>query len=174
MCWDKIGLIVFDKLLIGLILLGAAFLTKWLLERSKMTFGFALKFSEERIRRIGEIWTEIDECEALLRNFQRIIQTAEKTDKSDRTTLTKLGNQAKSVGKQVGEKYTAVRMKIDSNRFWLGDDSVYQSFVSHAVLLYRHLTAFTERGQKGLIPVKTIDEEIRASRKTIVNYLKLP
>ena len=90
MDWDKVFLIFVDKLLIGLVLLGVAYWTKRVLQKSKMTFGFSLKFSEEKIRRIGEIWMNIDECEALLRKFQR---TSERTENnSDPTKKSELRN----------------------------------------------------------------------------------
>ena len=126
MCWDQIFLIFFDKLLIGLILLAVGYWTKRQLDKSKATFGLSLKFSEEKIRRIGAIWTDIDECEVLLRSFQSKLKTAENIDGSDRTRLNKVAEQAVSLGKRAADKYTAMRMNIERNRFWLGDDSVYQ------------------------------------------------
>ena len=172
MDWDKVFLIFVDKLLIGLVLLGVAYWTKRVLQKSKMTFGFSLKFSEEKIRRIGEIWMNIDECEALLRKFQR---TSERTENnSDPTKKSELRSQLRSVGDEVIAKFDTSRLQIDRNRFWLGDDAVYRSLVSHIDLLGKHMNAFNKLKEEGRTPMKRVDEEIEESRKTVVDYMKLP
>lgn len=173
--WGEIGLIFFDKLLIGLILLGVGFYVKRTLEESKMTFGFALKFSEERIQRIGQIWLDIDQCEATLRRYQRISTRSRIAgEEADKESMGELEAKAQVVGDEAVKKYHDMRLKIDSNRFWLGDDSVYQSFVSHADLLFSHFEAFAKQLQEEPTQIEKIEEEIKASRKSIFDYLKLP
>lgn len=174
MDWSKIGLIFFDKLLISLILLAVAFWTKRVLEKSKMTFGFSLKFSEERLRRIGLIWEAMDEWESKLRNFRLTAMDYNNADSSDQKKKSELYTRAVSNLGTAMKKASAVSDSIDKNRFWLGDDSVYQSFVSHFSLLHRHTQESLKETPEGLIEVGRIEEELIESRKSISDYLKLP
>ena len=78
------------------------------------------------------------------------------------------------MGDEVIAKFDTSRLQIDRNRFWLGDDAVYRSLVSHIDLLGKHMNAFNKLKEEGRTPMKRVDEEIEESRKTVVDYMKLP
>ena len=116
-CKESLWCLVFDRILIGVILLLVGTGLSYALERVKMGLALKVETRKQRVARIAEVWSAVYESEGASR---KLILSAIKLLKDGanestlRSELTPLEEQSKA-------KATSVIEAADKNRVWLGD-----------------------------------------------------
>jgi len=135
---QKLCIVIVDRLLIGLVLVGVGFLATLYIERTKAKLSFNDSIARMRVDKIAEVWTELVELEQSLHEQRRAIEAeARKVDameteerrkydfrqgiqKEVDERMERLSAQVATKGKT--EQLSTVDMTLERNRFWLGED----------------------------------------------------
>ena len=117
---------IVDRVFIGLLLLGVAYAFNRLLERSKARLAFGNEMAKQRVTRIGEVWSALNELEASNEQLLRKVSLVTLKRGTDRAALTELMPLQDASNK----KAELVRQIAGANRFWLGE-TLYEKIQSY-------------------------------------------
>jgi hypothetical protein len=133
--------ILFDRLLIGALLVAAGLWANYLLERYKQQEGFRTELNKTRVERIGEVWESLYVYEAavdnLLDRFRVIIVEA----KTERDEMKRKRDELPPLIKSQADALAELVVISHRNRFWIGED-VYVEVTGYSGVLADLIDAY--------------------------------
>ncbi len=135
--------ILFDRFMIGVLLIFIGLFANYLIEKYKSQEGFRIELNKTRVARIGEVWENLYMYEAsvdnLVDHFTKITIEAKSEEEELKRKKEELPASIKTF-EQALAQLVAVRLK---NRFWIGEDS-YLEITNYSDVLSELIDAYAK------------------------------
>jgi hypothetical protein len=118
---DDLIKIAFDKLLIGIVLVLAAFLANQTLERFKADESFRSEIAKTRVAKIGEVWELVYQYETVVAGTMQKLMAVS----SDATPASIV-----AAARPVLEARDRLMKAVETSRFWLGEQQ-YNAIIDY-------------------------------------------
>lgn len=167
---QEIFKIILDKLLIGILLVGAGIFANFLIEKYKFEEGFRTELNKTRVTRIGEVWENLYIYEASVDNvvdqFRIIVTEAE----SDEEELTRMGNELFPLIDVQGQALTNLVATTHKNRFWIGEETYFE-VIDYTNVLEELIEAYANYDVERIEEINEIRAELRQGVKNVRDKL---
>lgn len=194
--WEKVGLMLLEKLGVGLVVLVAVIAGQWMIERYKARRAVWTEISKERVKRIAEDWNEMNKWDGIVGDLyaklQNILESGQRNGSTAiggrpelsetiaflstfdlsqiSSTLTEdCKAELAPLIKQSEEQATVVSKTLQANRFWLGKD-LYTHCRHFQKTLHNICVSF---GKMDFRNLKDLAEELNHRREDVLTTLKL-
>jgi len=165
---QKVFLLVFQYLLIGVIILFIGFQLNKLLEKHRSRYSIITELSKQRIKVISECWASIYEWEAALRDFiRRDAQLTQQFDGDEKGYKNAALSILPSMEEKSIELSKAARNTAEKARFWIGE-RLYSEFQSYHNNLMDYGSAWASQD---LSELKRLDSRIESSKDDLSRNL---
>ncbi|MFY9619654.1 MAG: hypothetical protein WAQ99_07560 [Pyrinomonadaceae bacterium] len=193
--WEKAGWMLFEKLGVGVVVMGAVVAGQWMIERYKARRAVWTEISKERVKRIAEDWNEMNKWDGIVGDLYAKLQSI--LESGRRNPGTAIGGRPElsetieflstfdlsqisstltedckaelaPLIKQSEEQATVVSKTLQANRFWLGKD-LYTHCREFQKTLHNICVSF---GKMDFSNLKDLAEELNHRREDVLTTLK--
>ena len=157
---EQLILSLFDKLLIGGLIVLIGFAANTILEKIKSNLSLQNEFTKQRLVYIGDVWSSLyawdDAVQSLINSTAKI--------QSDLQSHSKELMDMESHSKELMDQ--AIK-RAKANRFWLGQE--YYNLIEFQNALVDYMNAFAERDLKGMKKAESKRDE---AKRVFSDFLK--